>query len=81
MEGRRQDHENGRQVGFRRHKEIRLVTDRGGAGSKIWFGEDRFVSLFMASFFPNFIGSILQLETRWDPAHPSPVWRCSCWIC
>ena len=51
MEGRRQDHEDGRQVGFRRHKEIRLVTDRGGAGSKIRFGEGRFVSsLWLASF-------------------------------
>lgn len=52
MEGRRQDHEDGRQVGFRRHKEIdKTLTDRGGAGSKIRFGEDRFVSsLWLASF-------------------------------
>lgn len=51
MEGRRQVHEDGRQVGFRRHKEIRLVTDRGGAGSKICLGRtDLSIILWLASF-------------------------------
>ena len=86
MEGRRQDQEDGRQVGFRRHKKIRFVTDRGGAGSKICLGRTdlSIISLWPASC-PVFIASILQHncpETRWDHAHPSPVWRCcSCWVC